>query len=327
MFDLPKMTDYEATRADFRLRIPESFNFGFDVIERRAVEADKTAFLFVDRSGETIEPHRFSELDRAGNRFANVLRGLGAAKGDFAFVMIRRIPAWYHVLVGCMKTGVVAMPGTNLLMPKDIEYRINGSDARLAIVTADNAHKVDEIRGRCPTLKHLIVVGGKRDGWIHFESACQAASDRLSRDEVGPLRADDMMLIYFTSGTTAMPKMVPRDHASAFAHAITGRYWMDLTPDDVHWTLSDTGWAKAAWGLLCAPWMIGATMVLYDGDPRFDADIHLRLIGKLGVTTFCAPPTVYRLFAQMQLDQYDLSSIRHSISAGEPLNPEVIRTW
>jgi acetyl-CoA synthetase len=135
------------------------------------------------------------------------------------------------------------------------------------------------------------------------------------------------MLVYFTSGTTAFPKMVPRDYGYAAAHAITGDYWMDLKENDIHWTLSDTGWAKAAWGMLFPPWLVGASIVLYDGDLRFDADKHLLLIKKLSVTTFCAPPTVYRVFAQTDLSNYDLSSIRHSISAGEPLNPEVMRVW
>ena len=327
MFELAKASDYESARAGFKLEIPADFNFGFDVIETRAVEADKTAFIAVDRAIETITHHRFSDLNRAANRFANLLVGLGAAKGDFAFVMIARIPAWYHVLVGCIKTGVVAMPGTNLLTAKDIEYRVNTSGAKLAIVTAEHAHKLDEIRDRCPSLEHLIVIGGARPGWVDFEAGCAAASADLPRARVEPSRATDTMLVYFTSGTTAFPKMVPRDHGYALAHAITGHYWMDLTEDDVHWTLSDTGWAKAAWGMLFPPWLIGAAMVLYDGDPRFDADLHLRLIERLSVTTFCAPPTVYRVFAQTDLSQYDLTSIRHSISAGEPLNPEVIRVW
>ena len=327
MLELAKATDYDSARANFKLAIPEYFNFGFDVIEKRAREADKTAFLYVNRDATTIEHHRFSDLDRAANRFANLLIGLGAGKGDFAFVMIPRIPAWYQVLVGCIKTGVVAMPGTNLLTARDIEYRVNKAGAKLAVVTAEHAHKVDEIRARCPTLEHLIVIGAERDGWVGYEAGCAAAADRLGRDDVEPSRADDMMLVYFTSGTTAFAKMVPRDHGYALAHAITGHYWMDLGPDDIHWTLSDTGWAKAAWGLLFPPWLMGATMVLHDADPRFDADAHLRLIERLGVTTFCAPPTVYRVFAQTDLRQYNLRSIRHSISAGEPLNPEVIRVW
>jgi acetyl-CoA synthetase len=140
-------------------------------------------------------------------------------------------------------------------------------------------------------------------------------------------RAKDMMLAYFTSGTTSLPKMVPRNADYALAHAITGLFWMDLKESDVHFTLSDTGWAKAAWGMLFPSMLMGAKTVLYDGDPKFDADRHLKLLKKLNVSTFCAPPTVYRLFAQMPLNNYDLSTVRHSLSAGEPLNPEVIRIW
>ena len=151
-----------------------------------------------------------------------------------------------------------------------------------------------------------------------------AASETFVPDR--PTRAGDPLLVYFTSGTTSMPKMVPRDHGYALAHLLTGRYWMDLREEDVHWTLSDTGWAKAAWGVLFAPWQMGAAIVLHDAD-GFDADLHLRLIARLGVTTFCAPPTVYRMFAQMDLGQYDLGSLRHSLGAGEPLNPEVIKIW
>jgi acetyl-CoA synthetase len=326
MLDLPKMTDYEALRAGFRLEIPEYYNFGFDVIEERASKADKTAFIYVDRSEQTVEPYSFDELNCASSRFANALLGLGVEKGDFAFVMLPRVPAWYEVLIGCIKSGVVAMPGTTLLTPKDIAYRLTKSGARLAIVGAGDAPKLDEVRADCPSLEHLIVVGAEREGWVRYERACAAAQDRLSRSDAPRTRARDTMLVYFTSGTTGPPKMVPQNHGYALAHALTGRYWMDLEQDDVHWTLSDTGWAKAAWGTF-PPWQMGATIVLYDAASPFDADAHLRLIGRLGITTFCAPPTAYRIFAQLDLTQYDLHSIRHSIGAGEPLNPEVVRIW
>ena len=325
--DLPPMADYEATRRDFALRTPEHYNFGFDLIDRHAREADKVAFVAVDRSGRHVESHRFSDLSRASNRFARVLLDLGAAKGDFALVIIPRIPAWYEVLIGCTKAGVVAMPGTNLLTAKDIEYRINKAKASIAIVTAEHVDKIEEIRSRCPTLVHVIAIGAERRGAVGYEKACAMQSDELEAGALPPSRADEAMLVYFTSGTTSMPKMVSRDHAYAYAHAITGRYWMDLREEDIHWTLSDTGWAKAAWGMVYPPWQMGATTVLYDADARFDADAHLELIGRLGITTFCAPPTVFRLFAQIDLGRYELGSLRHCLSAGEPLNPEAMRAW
>ena len=318
--------DYDSMRSDFSLDVPEHFNFAFDVVARRAHAADKTALIAIDRSGSRVERHSYLDLERAANRFGNLLREIGMSKGDLAFVMIARLPAWYHVLLGCMKTGVVAMPGTNLLTARDIEYRINRSGARLAIVTSAHVEKVDSIRQNCPSLEHLIVVDGDHPGWITMAKACSALPDQLERGAVPPNRASDPMLIYFTSGTTSQPKMVERDHAYGLAHVITQKYWMDLRESDIHWTLTDTGWAKAAWGLVFPPLLAGATILLFNGD-GFDADQHLHLIETHKVTTFCAPPTIYRLFAKMDLSPYDLTSLRHCLGAGEPLNPQAMHAW
>ena len=323
---MPEMRDYDQACAQFTFERPEFYNFGFDQIDDLARDKAKVAFFAVDGSGQNIQPHTFADLRDASNRFANALLSNDCHTGDKAFVMIPRLPAWYTVMVGCCKAGIVAMPGTNLLTGKDIEYRINKAKARLAVVTADGAAKIDQIRANCPTLERLIIIGDAYDQWLAFDDICAQASPKLSRDSVPATRSDDLMLIYFTSGTTAMPKMVPRDHGYALAHRITGHYWMNLKPDDVHWTLSDTGWAKAAWGLLYSPWQIGAAQVLYDGT-GFDAELHLQHISELNVTTFCAPPTIYRMLTQLDLGQYDLSSLRHCIAAGEPLNPEVIKIW
>ena len=323
------MTDpYTIAHSDYRFDLPADFNFGFDVIDARAKETPgRIAYIAVDRTGEDIRPVTYADLAGASNRFANVLHSLDAAKGDFALVIMERIPAWFETLIGCMKVGVVAMPGTTLLTAKDIRYRINKTRARFVVVSSGHADKVEEIRADCPSLEHLIIVTNARNGWIHYESACVSQPAEIAPHQLEPTQADEMMLAYFTSGTTADPKLVPRDHSYAKAHEITGRFWLDLNDNDVHWTLSDTGWAKAAWGMLFGPWMGGAAIVLYDGDIHFDAVCHLKLIAKLRVSTFCAPPTVYRLFTQHDLTTYDLSSIRHSVSAGEPLNPEVIRVW
>jgi len=318
--------DYDAARADFSLPVPDDFNFAFDVVAKRAREADKTALIAIDRSGETVTRHSYSDLDRASNRFANALMTLGAEKGDSAVVVLPRIPAWYHVILGCTKTGVVAMPGTNLLTAKDLEYRINRAGAKMAVVTDKHAEAIETIRDKCPTLETLIVVGGERDGWRSFDALCAAEADTVDRAALPQTKVDELMLIYFTSGTTAMPKMVGRDHSYALAHSITGDYWMDLKETDVHWTLTDTGWAKAAWGLLYPPLLAGAAVILYDGE-GFDVDVHLKIIAEQKVTTFCAPPTIYRVLAQTDLSGADLSSLRHCFGAGEPLNPEAMRAW
>ena len=326
MAEIGTTFNYETARANFKLDVPANFNFAFDVLAKQAVSADKTALIAVATDGETAEEHSYASLEKASNQFANVLQDLGTEKGDFAFVMITRIPAFYHVLFGCMKAGVVAMPGTNLLTAHDIEYRVNRSGAKIVIVTAEHAAKVEAVRDKCPTLEHLIIIGAERKGWTCKETACGAASDNFDRTKVAPTKSDDQMLIYFTSGTTSMPKMVARDHAYGLAHTITCNYWQGLRRDDIHWTLTDTGWAKAAWGIIFPPLIAGASIMLYDA-PGFDAEMHLKLIEKFNVTTFCAPPTVYRVFATMDISGYDLSSVRHCIGAGEPLNPEAMRSW
>jgi len=207
-----------------------------------------------------------------------------------------------------------------------IEFRINHAQATAVIVSEEHVEKIAEIKSRCPSLKHFLVVGCKREGWISVDEELPKAAKSFTQSDADASRSDDIMLAYFTSGTTANPKLVARNHGYALAHYITGAYWLNLDTDDIHWTLSDTGWAKAAWGMLFGPWLMESAMVLYNGS-GFEAELHLKLIEQLKVTSFCAPPTIYRLFAQMPLSEYNLSSIRHATGAGEPLNPEVIRIW
>jgi acetyl-CoA synthetase len=244
-----------------------------------------------------------------------------------------KVPEWYSVLFGCFKLGIVAMPGTSLLTAKDIASRIKASGAKIVVVSAEHVHKVEEIRAECDTLQHMVVV---RDGasvgeaapagWSEFAAICEPEPAHFARSDAEPMLATDTMMTYFTSGTTGPPKMVPRDFAYSLAHAATAAFWMDLKQGEVHWSITDTGWAKAAWGILFPQMLAGATIVLYDA-PVFDAEKVLSVIGQAKVSTFCAPPTVYRVFAQQELGKYDLSSLRRCLGAGEPLNPEVIRHW
>ncbi len=320
--------DYNLAKHSYKLPIPAEFNFAYDVIDARAAAANKTALIAIEPNGKTYREVSYADLSRQSGQFANALRNLGLHKGDFACVVIGRIPEWYGVLFGCMKLGVVSMPGTNLLTAKDIAYRIQQSGAKAVIVTAEHTEKVDAIRAECPTLKHLIVIGSENLGkdWLDFHTLCEAESPDIDAASVGPFKSSDMMMAYFTSGTTALPKMVPRDFGYGLAHAATGLFWMDLQEEDIHWTLTDTGWAKAAWGMLFPQLLLGSTIILFDGK-GLDVDQHLNLIRDFKVTTFCAPPTAYRMFAQTDLKQYDLSSLRRCMGAGEPLNPEVIRYW
>jgi acetyl-CoA synthetase len=318
--------DYTKAAADFSLEVPEDFNFAFDVLSKQAAQNDKTALIYIDRSGHHIGDLSYGDLDRASGRFANALLTLGVCKTETILVVLPRIPEWYHVLFGCAKMGAVAMPGTNLLTGNDLEYRIKRASAKVAVVSEAHADAVDAIKANCPSLEHLIIVRGARSDWHSFEKICAQASDHIDRSMVPATSRDDLLLIYFTSGTTAMPKMVGRDHAYSLAHRITKTYWQDLRRNDVHWTLTDTGWAKAAWGLLYPQILAGCAILLYDGE-GFDLEMHLRIIKEHKVTTFCAPPTIYRLMAQADLSKADFKSLRHCFGAGEPLNPEAMRVW
>lgn len=320
------MTDYDATCREFRLAVPEHFNFALDVMDRHARERPAaTALVAVSQDG-AVARHSFADLKAASDRFAAALLALGVARGERAFLMVPRIPEVYAALLGMHKAGVLPMPAPVSLRPADCAYRIGRAGATVAVVHREQVEVIEAIRAECPSLRHLVVVGGEAPGWLEFESLC-AQAPAFDAAALPPTRADDPLLIYFTSGTTKHPKMVLHRHSYALGHTLTARFWLDLGPDDVHWTLSDTGWAKFAWGKLYGPWNVGAAVVLYHAPARFDAATHLRLIGELGVTTFCAPPTAWRMIILEDLARYDLKSLRHCTAAGEPLNPEVIRAW
>jgi acyl-coenzyme A synthetase/AMP-(fatty) acid ligase len=323
---MANMVDYEVTRADFRVEVPEFFNYTGDVIGARADETpDKVALIGVAPDGLAVSRYTFGDLADLAHRTAHLLRHHGIGKGDRVFVQLPRVVEWYAALLGCFQVGAIPMPGTTQLMPKDQSYRINQAGAVAAICDEPGAGHLDEVADECQSLIARFVVGADRPGWTTFDAALEAMPA-----EPGPVertRSDDPLLLYFTSGTTAHPKMVQHLGSYALGHEITARFWHDLTPDDIHWTVSDTGWAKAAWGKLFGQWIVGAAVVMWNIVGKPDFDRMLGLIGELGVTSFCAPPTLYRAFAQMDLSAHDWSTLRHCTSAGEPLNPEVIETW
>jgi acyl-coenzyme A synthetase/AMP-(fatty) acid ligase len=322
----PNMTDYEKTREEFSLEVPEYFNFGFDVVDEWARDRTKLALMVANEDGTVIKKRTFYAVKRLSNKFANVLREQGLRKGDRVLVMLHWMPQWYVAMIGMIKLGVIPIPSTTLLTPKDIRYRINESGAVGVVTDMQDASKIEAELDNCPSIKTLILATGRRKGWIEWDRAMDDASPYL--EEVEKTRSDDTMLLYFTSGTVSYPKMVLHTQASyAIGHKITATFWQDLRPTDLHWTVTDTGWAKAAWGSLFGQWTNGACVFNHASRGKFDAKLTLRLIETVGVTTFCAPPTAYRMFAQLDLKQYDLSSIRHCMSAGEPLNPEIIRVW
>ncbi|HEV7686027.1 MAG TPA: AMP-binding protein, partial [Acidimicrobiia bacterium] len=327
----PNMTDYEAERAAFRLDVPERFNFVLDVLEKRAAATpDGLALLALDSAGSETGRYTWASMARETRRMGNALQGLGVKKGDPLFIMLPRIPQWYVAALGAIRIGAVPMPGTNLLTGKDIEYRIARAEAVAAITDSEGAAKVDSVAGNLPSLAHKIVVGeAPSPGWTSLDRLLETGSADPTgpSDGLGPTAAADPMLLYFTSGTVSYPKMVMHTQASyGIGHTITARYWQDLREGDVSWALSDMGWAKAAWGKLFGQWQQGATVVLMNmGKP--DPNQILDIIGRHGVTEFCAPPTLYRSLVLTDIGAHDLSGLRHCVSAGEPLNPEVIRIW
>jgi acyl-coenzyme A synthetase/AMP-(fatty) acid ligase len=318
------MTDYEAERHNFKLDPPDDFNWAFDVIDRWAADPAALAMHWVGPRGEERQI-TFEEFRQRSNRLANALESLGVRRGDRVFLMLPRVVEWWESILGIMRIGAVSMPGTTLLTPKDIAYRANLAETRVVITDAANAPKFDEVRAQCPSIEVLIVVGEAREDWHSYAALVDAASEQ--RDRL-PTPSGDPCMIYFTSGTVGYPKMVLHTHASyPIGHTITGKYWLDLRPSDRHWNMSETGWAKAAWSNLFGPWNMGAALFIYDGRGKFNARETLEFLQKYPITTFCAPPTIYRMLVLEDLRAYSFGHLRHCTGAGEPLNPEVIETW
>jgi acetyl-CoA synthetase/medium-chain acyl-CoA synthetase len=318
------MLDYEQTCRDFRWDVPGHYNFAFDVVDRWGEDAEKLAMLWVNERGDE-KRLTFGDFTARSNQVANALRTLGLRKGDRILIMLPRVPEWWEAVLGMMKIGAISMPGTTLLTPKDVAYRIRSAEAAAVITDEEGAFKVEQVADDCPTLRLKILLGPEREGWVNYTRAVASAMANLTRE---PTRGDEPMMIYFTSGTVGYPKMVLHTHASyPIGHIVTGKYWLDLKPTDLHWNLSDTGWAKAAYSNLFGPWIMGAAMFTFDGRGRFDARQTLELLERYPISTFCAPPTAYRLLVLEDLSRYRLSALRHCTGAGEPLNPEVIEAW
>jgi len=319
-------TDYETLYRAYRLEVPETFNFGFDVMDRWAQDRTKLALVSIQRNVEKADYHTFFDLSRLSNRFANVLRKLGVEKGERVLIMLESIPEWYVAMIGMIKLGVVPMPGTVLLTSKDIAYRINRAEACMVVTDVAHVGRVDKVAGECPTLRHKMVVDGSVLDWLSYPACMDEVTGNLDRSELEPTYSDDPMLLYFTSGTTGPPKMVLHAQRYAIAHEVTARFAQSLSSEDLHWTVSETGWAKAAWGKLFGQMIVGAAIIQWDTPGRFDPHRLLLAMQRHGVTSFCAPPTVYRLLIQQDLSRYRLT-LRRCMSAGEPMNPEVIKVW
>ena len=312
---------YEEIYRSFRWQVPEKFNFATDVIDRLGAERNRAALYWEDEAGREAR-YTFWDFSVQSSRFANALKGLGLRKGDPVMIMLPRIPEWFVAFLGALKAGALVIPCTSSLRAKDIRYRAQHSGARALVTTPENATEVEVARRECDDLRELISTGSGTAGW-HTWSGLLAAAAPQGTPEV--TRSDEPAICFYTSGTTKEPKAVLHSHGYTYAQRFTGLYWLDLRPQDLHWTTSDTGWAKAAYGVLFGPWNIGAPVLMYHG--RFEPEKQLRLLEKYQVNVFCAPPTEYRLLVKEDLSRFRLPHLRHCTGAGEPLNPEVIHAW
>ena len=319
----PNMTDYDKTYREFTWEVPEYYNFAGDVIDRWAEDPDKLAIWWVDDEGHE-EKRTFRQLRDASCRLANVLTGAGIGQGDVVMVILPRNIEWWETFTACIRMGALLAPGTTQLTAKDLDYRANTAQAACIITNAEIAAKFDEVADRCPTVKAKVIISEPRQGWTFYADAVNAASDRFTTART---RSDDNCLVYFTSGTVGMPKMALHTHASyPIGHQVTGKFWLDLKPGDLHWNISDTGWAKAAWSSYFGPWSQGAAQFIHHTN-RFDPQKTLQLLADYPVTTVCGAPTIYRMLVLQDLSGFRFPHLRHCVGAGEPLNPEIIEVW
>jgi acetyl-CoA synthetase len=328
---VPNIGNYDTTYRNFRIDVPEYFNFGFDVIDAWAKkDRNKLAMVWVDQQGNE-KKFTFWDLSRLSNQIVNMLIKYGVAKGDRVLIMLPRIPEWWTFTLAFIKRGAVYCPAPTMLTEKDLKYRINIADIKMVVTSTEHADKIDAIAKECPSLTCRMLIDGKRPGWISYpvelDYPAPVSARLVSLPGMKKTKSTDPLVIFFTSGTTGEPKMVVHDHSYGLGHMVTARFWHDIRTTDLHLTLSDTGWAKSAWGKLYGQWLEGAAIFVYDIRGKFNATEILPLIEKYGITTFCAPPTIYRMLILADLDKFDFTELRHCTSAGEPLNPEVIKAW
>ncbi|MDR2446286.1 MAG: AMP-binding protein [Treponema sp.] len=335
---------YEDFYENFKVEIPKNFNFAFDVMDELAREKpDETALVWCDERGAEAS-FTYSELKSLSNQAANALRRVGVKKGDPVMLILKRRWEYWIALLALHKIGAVAIPATHLLTVKDIVYRCKAADV-IGVICVDEAvmQRVEEAHAKLPLLSEGnaslrfkafvrsvhrakdVAAADSPASWLDFKALLHMESSAFER----PSNADaneDIMLLYFTSGTTGMPKMVSHNFAYPLGHIITAKYWQQVEEGGLHLTVADTGWAKAAWGKIYGQWLCGSAVFVYDYD-RFAPPTMLEVITRHKVTSFCAPPTVYRFFIKENLALYDFSHLKHCSVAGEPLNPEIYEQW
>ena len=305
----------------------EKFNFAFDVVDALgASKPEKLAMIHLAEDG-TERRFTFQDMQKESGRAANYFKSLGIKRGDRVMLVLKRHYQFWFSILGLHKLGAVVIPATNQLLEKDFTYRFAAGNVKAIVCTADGdvADAVDAAAAKSPMLEHKILVGGSREGWHNFNEEYTMFRSHFARTGDTPCGSDPM-LMFFTSGTSGYPKLAAHNYKYPLGHFITAKYWHRVNPDGLHLTISDTGWAKSLWGKLYGQWLCEAAIFVYDFD-RFDAEKILPLFAKYHITTFCAPPTMYRMLAKQDLSRFDLSTIEHASTAGEALNPEVYRQF
>ncbi len=321
-----KFVDYEVnengTPTKVTFKNEDKFNFGFDVIDAISYkDPDKLAMIHV-ANDKTEHRFTFTDIRHASCQCANYFKSLGIRKGDRVMLILKRHYQFWFAIIGLHKLGAIAIPATNQLQAHDLEYRFKAAGVSAIVCTGDgySAAEVEKAMENYPQLKR-IMVNGVREGWRNFDEEYKLFSSHFERKESTPC-GDDIMLMYFTSGTSGYPKIAAHSYKLALGHFMTAHFWHNVDPDGLHFTISDTGWAKAAWGKLYGQWLCEAPMFVYDFD-RFHADDILPMFAKYHITTFCAPPTMLRMMIKEDISKYDFSSVKRMTTAGEALNPEV----
>lgn len=320
---------YEDFKENYKVNIPKDFNFGFDIVDEWAKqEPDKKALVWVnDHNEEKI--FTFTDIKRLSNQAANFFKSLGIKKGSVVMLILRRRWEYWICATALHKIGATLIPGTLQLTKKDIAYRAAAANINTFICVNDEwvLNQVDAAAAETPCIKNKILVVDHREGWLDFEDEIAKFPDTFERPTgKDATEVEDIMLVYFTSGTTGMPKMVQHNFSYPLGHIVTAKYWQQVQENKLHMTVSDSGWAKFGWGKIYGQWVCGAVVFCYDMDKFVPLNL-LKMITKYKVTTFCAPPTMFRFMLQEDVTKFDLSCIKHCCIAGEPLNPEVFRQW
>ncbi len=319
--------DYDDFYRNFKITAPENFNFAYDIVDEYArLDPEKRALVWCDDLGEE-RIFTFGDISRISDQTANYFLSLGIGKGDRVLVILQRRHEYWTTLMALSKIGAVGIPATHMLMEKDLVYRMQKASVKMVVAVSEDelCDNILKAAKQVPCVKHLASVG-KREGFRDFCAETAAQPSALpALPYRGERSVEDILLLYFTSGTTGMPKMVCLSQRYTLGHIVTARFWHNCEDGGLHFTLAETGWAKASWGKLFGQWACGSALFVYDFHGKFEPDDLMNHIAKYKITTFCAPPTVYRFMIKTDLSKYDLSSIRFMLTAGEALNPEIYR--